>query len=365
MNRNLNRQQIKTIDMTFCLLLVNGENKGTFCEIGVQGTCLIGRDASCNICLNDKVASKTHASITFENGKLMIEDMSSQNGTFVNGKRIALQTLNEGDAITIGMSVFRVANLDSVSGSSISSSSVFSDKQAIDVPVPIHESHFVSNSPKLVECTRKIQDILNKHADNIVKESLKVLFKILPVTRLSIFNVADNNQLTQSYTVMRKSGDKTANMSQSFAQKVLTAGKAVMIEDTSDIGSVDTSASIGFRQVRSIIGVPVVIQGRNRAVLLGDNLEQPDIFTKEHLHIMRFASKVIEVLYQLDAIYKLDNIGNFLPICAQCKKIRDDQGYWNQLESFISERASVKFTHGYCPECAAKVMQEFEIGLDK
>ena len=47
-----------------------------------------------------------------------------------------------------------------------------------------------------------------------------------------------------------------------------------------------------------------------------------------------------------------------LPICASCKKIRDDAGFWKQIEMYISEHSEVKFTHGICPECARKVYAE-------
>ena len=51
----------------------------------------------------------------------------------------------------------------------------------------------------------------------------------------------------------------------------------------------------------------------------------------------------------------LDNIrtlGGLLPICSNCKKIRDDSGYWNQLESYISEHSDAVFSHSLCPDCA-------------
>ncbi len=43
-----------------------------------------------------------------------------------------------------------------------------------------------------------------------------------------------------------------------------------------------------------------------------------------------------------------------LPICTSCKKIRDDQGYWTQLEIYIREHSEAEFTHGLCPECVKK-----------
>jgi CHASE1-domain containing sensor protein len=59
----------------------------------------------------------------------------------------------------------------------------------------------------------------------------------------------------------------------------------------------------------------------------------------------------------------LDNIktlSGLLPICASCKKIRDDKGYWNQVEVYLSNHSDLLFSHGMCPDCAAKAMKELE-----
>ncbi|MEW6543404.1 MAG: hypothetical protein AB1411_07320 [Nitrospirota bacterium] len=47
-----------------------------------------------------------------------------------------------------------------------------------------------------------------------------------------------------------------------------------------------------------------------------------------------------------------------LPICASCKKIRDDKGYWNLLEEYFEEHGQARFTHGLCPECATRLYPE-------
>jgi hypothetical protein len=48
---------------------------------------------------------------------------------------------------------------------------------------------------------------------------------------------------------------------------------------------------------------------------------------------------------------KINNLENFLPICAYCKKIRDENGKYEVLETYIASRSAVQFTHGICPEC--------------
>ena len=55
-----------------------------------------------------------------------------------------------------------------------------------------------------------------------------------------------------------------------------------------------------------------------------------------------------------DAITKIKQLSGLLPVCASCKKIRDDKGYWNQIESYIKDHSDADFSHSICPECAKK-----------
>ena len=47
---------------------------------------------------------------------------------------------------------------------------------------------------------------------------------------------------------------------------------------------------------------------------------------------------------------------SFLPICSYCKKIRDDQNYWQQIEAYLTERTTTRFSHGICPECYTQIV---------
>jgi GAF domain-containing protein len=55
-----------------------------------------------------------------------------------------------------------------------------------------------------------------------------------------------------------------------------------------------------------------------------------------------------------DALEKVKTLHGLLPICAWCKRIRDDQGYWSQVEAYIHEHTGADFTHGICPDCFEK-----------
>jgi len=55
------------------------------------------------------------------------------------------------------------------------------------------------------------------------------------------------------------------------------------------------------------------------------------------------------------ALAEVKTLSGLLPICASCKKIRDDTGYWNQIEVYIRKHSSAEFSHGICPECAKRL----------
>ncbi len=64
------------------------------------------------------------------------------------------------------------------------------------------------------------------------------------------------------------------------------------------------------------------------------------------------ATRMAELQLALEQIKTLRGI---IPICASCKKIRDDQGYWNQVEVYVRDHTEAEFTHGICPECIKKL----------
>ncbi len=77
-----------------------------------------------------------------------------------------------------------------------------------------------------------------------------------------------------------------------------------------------------------------------------------DLLTTEHNKLL-LEKKQLE-----EAMHKIKILRGLLPICANCKKIRDDRGYWQQVEVYLSQHAEVEFSHGICPECKAKLYPE-------
>jgi DNA-binding NtrC family response regulator len=60
-----------------------------------------------------------------------------------------------------------------------------------------------------------------------------------------------------------------------------------------------------------------------------------------------------------EALANIKALRGMLPICASCKKIRDDSGFWNHLEAYVQRYSEARFSHGICPECETRFYQEF------
>ncbi len=75
----------------------------------------------------------------------------------------------------------------------------------------------------------------------------------------------------------------------------------------------------------------------------------------QELIIILIYSMRSEHLELKEALGKVKLLSGFLPICSSCKKVRDDKGYWNQIEEYIRDHSEADFTHSFCPDCAEKL----------
>ena len=102
--------------------------------------------------------------------------------------------------------------------------------------------------------------------------------------------------------------------------------------------------------------LPVVI-GASTASRLGI------LQRREYVHLMK-VQKINQEMEKSNAdlqkaLSEVKQLSGMLPICAHCKKIRDDRGYWNQIEEYIKNHSQAEFSHSLCPECAKSLYPEF------
>ncbi len=98
--------------------------------------------------------------------------------------------------------------------------------------------------------------------------------------------------------------------------------------------------------ITAVVGIALILVGgtmleRKRTLLVQANESLQEGIEKRE--------KLISELKEANS--RIKTLSGIIPICMYCKEIRDDQGYWNKLEKFISEHSSATFSHGVCPKC--------------
>ena len=86
---------------------------------------------------------------------------------------------------------------------------------------------------------------------------------------------------------------------------------------------------------------------------------------RKHFELKRLMLEKDKMIVELhEANEKIKILKGFLPICSHCKKIRNDEGYWLQLEKYITEHSEAQFSHGICPTCEKVHYSELLSGKD-
>lgn len=99
-----------------------------------------------------------------------------------------------------------------------------------------------------------------------------------------------------------------------------------------------------------------LVAERTLALMEANTKLERDILERKKLYDQRE-----ELIHELqNALAKVKTLSGFLPICSSCKKIRDDKGYWQQLEAYLGKHSGMEFSHSICPECSRKLYPELQ-----
>jgi CheY-like chemotaxis protein len=138
-----------------------------------------------------------------------------------------------------------------------------------------------------------------------------------------------------------------------------------------DLGLPDSQGLETFHALRKAApGIPVIVLSGNddqelaiAAVRDGaqDYLVKGRIDGDLLVRAARYALERERLILELrEALAHIKTLSGLLPICSGCKKIRDDKGYWSQVESYIASRSEATFTHSLCPDCVKKYFPDEE-----
>lgn len=101
-----------------------------------------------------------------------------------------------------------------------------------------------------------------------------------------------------------------------------------------------------------------LLQKRNQELERLVTLRTHELATSNE-SLQRLNGEHAQVIDQLRlTLSEIKTLQGLIPICMKCKKIRDDVGFWNQLESYLSKHSDARFSHGYCPDCGREALEE-------
>ena len=91
-----------------------------------------------------------------------------------------------------------------------------------------------------------------------------------------------------------------------------------------------------------------------QACLAGLYTDRLEVSVQERTKALQETNNMLK-----ETLANVKTLSGLLPICAGCKKIRDDKGYWNQIESYVRQHSNAEFTHGLCPACTKRLYPEY------
>jgi GAF domain-containing protein len=148
-----------------------------------------------------------------------------------------------------------------------------------------------------------------------------------------------------------------------FCAHAILQADPLVVRDTFDDDRFSESALVHREPyIRFYAGFPLITPGGHALGTLCAIDRKPRRITLTQTQAMQALARQVMAALELrrasdqlaHALEHLQTLRGLLPICAWCKRIRDDQGYWNQVEAYFHAHADVDFTHGICPQCLEK-----------
>lgn len=273
------------------LYIMNGPEKGKAFEFK-KDAISIGRVSGNDIQIKEKSISRKHIEILRRNGKFLIKDLNSMNGTFVNGRLIAPGKefeVEEGVPISIGKIIISLGKKCSDDILSIQNLTAISEEFSETAMFTAYKDRPMT-TPKNLEFIYKVSNVLMQSLNikDILEKILDYLFELLKrIDRGVIILVDEKREITELIYRSAKPEDEVRKIySHSIVNRVLNDGKSIIMLDTFGQDDSVLSESMEMMRVRSVMCVPLISRSQIRGVLYVDSLNIPYGFRKEDLSLI-------------------------------------------------------------------------------
>lgn len=269
-------------------------------------TLVVGRAPTSDVPVIDPTISRRHAEVDFRDGAIVVRDLGSSNGTFVNGARVDETAVNAGDTITFGKVGFKVQRVSTATPKHHSGPTATAAGATIVRQLPIREQGSLAGMPSPLYVAAAPSDInlvamaleksrqrlatllevskgLGKETDidSLLDKIAGYAYQILEVERVAIHLIDENGELVPKFARDKRGSDTTRSVPQSIARSALKDKVAIL----SDNAGEDTrfgGQSILMQQIRSAVCVPLVgSEDRALGILYVDNISAAHRFSDE------------------------------------------------------------------------------------
>lgn len=273
------------------------------------GRYIIGREETNDFAIQNKTVSRKHAEIELlESGNYYLTDLSSHNGTTVNGIRIAEKTeIRVGSTITFGQLEFRLT--ESNDSSAVSSrptvtrftaaepeKSVFLSIKDALAPLPPKVADHPDLFPTLSEMARML--VLGEPKEQMLSRALELVSRVIPAERLAVLFTVDNdendNEIYTAATLLpsgKDPGDFT--LSRTIVNDILTKKQAILVGDMSQNSRLADQKSIVAMHLKSAMAVPLFDEGEVLGILYVDSTSPVHRYSDEYLRLLAMFGNVI------------------------------------------------------------------------
>ncbi len=182
-------------------------------------------------------------------------------------------------------------------------------------------------------------------------------------------DLGDNlNKLGYEVLAMVNSGEKALEKIDALDPDLVLMD----IQLKGELDGIQTAKQIQLKKPRAVIYLTAYA---DNALLDRAKLSEPYGYLVKPVAINLLHSTIEMALYKFEmeqernrllaqlqkAHDEIKTLQSFLPVCASCKKVRNDEGYWDEIEKYILENMDVQISHGICPDCLEKYYPEYDI----
>ena len=152
-----------------------------------------------------------------------------------------------------------------------------------------------------------------------------------------------------------------------FCAHAILSDELCVIEDAErDERVLDNPLVLGPPNIRFYAGAPLVVGGGHRMGTLCVIDQRPRTLSPQQRELLTTLARHVVELLELRrtsaqlaaALTRVRTLGELIPICSHCRKVRNDQDYWSSIEQFIARQTGSQFSHGICPDCVREHFPE-------